>query len=215
MTDTAERASVWAGLVAPVMAFLGVLSATLVSPSFSWTEHALSQLGGPTGPVATDLTRLLFNGGLVAGGVVALGFGVALLRAARNRLELVGIGLFGLTALAMALIGVFPTPQPTHFLVAVSFYAVLSPALWVYGAGTLLAGERTRGGLTVGLGVLNVGAWVVWALTGEFMRPGLALPEVVGAAALAGWTFATALSVRRRLHDGDQTGLLSGPSQQR
>jgi hypothetical membrane protein len=199
MTDTVERASVWAGLIAPVLSFVGVLLATLVSPSFAWTGNALSDLGGPTGPVATDLTRLLFNGGLIAGGLVALGLGYALFLAARNLVELAGIGLFGLTSLSMALIGVFPLPQDTHFLVAVSFYVLLSLALWVYGAGNLLAGDRTRGVATVGLGVLNSGAWAVWAATGEFSRPGLALPEVVGAAALAGWTVATALWVRRRL----------------
>ncbi|RXK49192.1 DUF998 domain-containing protein [Halorientalis pallida] len=199
MTDTAERASVWAGLAAPVLSLVGVLLATLVSPSFAWTGNALSELGGPADPVATDLTRLLFNGGLIAGGVVALGFGYALLLTARNLVELAGIGLFGLTSLSMALIGVFPLPQAAHFVVAVSFYVLLSLALWVYGAGGVLAGDRTRGGVTVCLGVLNAGAWTVWVATGRVSRPGLALPEVVGAAALAGWTVATALGVRDRL----------------
>ncbi len=199
MTDAAERASVWAGLTAPVLSFAGVLLATLLSPSFAWTGNALSDLGAPTGAVATDLTRLVFNGGLIAGGVVALGLGYALYLAARNLFELAGIGLFGFTSLSMALIGVFPLPQDAHFVAAVSFYVFLSLALWAYGAGNLLAGDRTRGGVTVGLGVLNAAAWAVWTLTGAFSRPGLALPEVVGAAALAGWTVATALWVRRRL----------------
>ncbi|AQL41352.1 hypothetical protein BV210_00860 [Halorientalis sp. IM1011] len=199
MTNTVERASVWAGLLAPILSFGGLLLATLVSPAFTWTGHALSELGAPTGPVATDLTRLLFNGGLIAGGLVALGFGYALFLAARNLVELAGIALFGLTSISMAGIGVFPMPQAAHFVVAVSFYVLLSLALWVYGTGNLLAGERTRGGTTIGLGVLNAGAWAVWGLTGEFSRPGLAVPEIVGAAALAGWIVATAFSVRRRL----------------
>ncbi|MFB6084588.1 MAG: DUF998 domain-containing protein [Halorientalis sp.] len=199
MTDTAERVSAWAGLVAPFLSLGGVVLATLVSPSFAWTVNALSDLGALDGPVATDLTRLLFNGGLIAGGLVALGFGYALYLAARNLVELAGIGLFGLTTLSMALIGVFPLPRDAHTLVALSFYILLSFALWVYGAGNYLAGERTRGGVTVGLGILNAGTWAVWLSTGPFSRPGLALPEIVGALALAGWTLGTALSVRERL----------------
>jgi hypothetical membrane protein len=199
MTDTAEQVSVWAGLTAPVLSLVGVLLATVLSPSFAWTANALSDLGAPTDPVATDLTRLVFNGGLILGGIAALGFGYAMYLVARNLVELAGIGLFWLTSLSMALIGVFPLPQDAHFLVAVSFYIFLSLSLWVYGAGNFTAGDRTRGGATVGLGVLNAAAWAVWTFTGEFGRPGLALPEVVGAAALAGWTVATALWVRRRL----------------
>jgi hypothetical membrane protein len=203
MTDTAERASVWAGVIAPALSFVGLLLATLVSPSFAWTGNALSALGAPSGPVATDLTRLLFNGGLITGGLAALGFGYALLLAARNRVELAGIALFGLTSISMALIGVFPLPQPRHFVVAVSFYVLLSLGLWVYGAGNLLAGEPRRGGVTIGLGVLNAAAWALWAVTGPVSRPGLALPEVVGAAALAGWTLATAVTLRTRLGHAD------------
>ncbi|WP_336003254.1 DUF998 domain-containing protein [Halorientalis halophila] len=198
MTDTVDRLSVWAGLVAPVLSMCGVLFATVASPRFAWTEHALSELGAASGPVATELTRLTFNGGLIGGGLVSLGFGYALLRAARNRVELTGIGLFGLTAASMVLIGVFPTPRPVHFVVAVAFFVALSLAMWTYGAGNLLAGDRTRGGATIGLGGLNAAVWTVWGLTGEFVRPGIALPEIVGAAALAAWLVGTAIFVRAR-----------------
>jgi hypothetical membrane protein len=103
----------------------------------------------------------------------------------------------------MGLVGVFPQDTAPHFPVAVGFYLLLSVALWVYGAGNLLAGERRRGALTVLLGVANIGAWVAWGLTGDVTRPGLAIPEIVGAVILAGWALWTA---RRFLADQSSSG---------
>jgi hypothetical membrane protein len=199
MPDEALRVSVVAGVLAPVLTLGAIFAATLLSPSFSWTANALSNLGGKYAAVATPTTRLLFNNGLVLGGLVGLGFGPALLAARRNVVELLGTGLFGLTLGAMALIGVFPQHLDPHFTVAVGFYTLLSLAFWGYGAGNWLAGARRRGLLTVGAGVLNLSTWVVWGLTGPFTRPGLALPEIVGATAFGVWAVATARDVGRRL----------------
>lgn len=65
---------------------------------------------------------------------------------------------------------------------------------------TLAATARTRPervvavlfGLTVVLmglvfGTVNLLAWAVWAGTGPLLRDGVAIPEAVGALALAGW----------------------------
>jgi len=194
-----RRASVVAGGLAPVLTLGAILAATLLSPSFSWTANALSNLGGREAAVATPTTRLLFNDGLILGGLVGLGFGPALLAARRNVVELAGVGLFGLTLVAMALIGVFPQHRDPHFAVAVAFYVLLTLAFWTYGTGNGLAGARRRGVLTVGAGFANLTAWVVWGLTGPFLRPGLALPELVGATLFGVWAVATSLDVRRRL----------------
>jgi hypothetical membrane protein len=197
-TNGLERASVAAGFAAPVVTLGAILVATLVSPSFAWRRHALSELGAATGAVATSATRVLFNGGLLVGAVVALGFGYALLRRRRNVVELVGIGCFGLVVIAQGLIGVFALPHPFHGTVAISFFALLSVALWVYGVGNYLAGAAGRGVLTVVAGLLNVTAWVIWNATGEFARPGLALPEIVGSVLFAAWAISTALDLRSR-----------------
>jgi hypothetical membrane protein len=197
--DRLRRASVAAGALAPVLTLGAIFAATLLSPSFSWTAKALSNLGGPDAAVATPTTRLLFNNGLLLGGLVGLGFGPTLLAARRNAVELAGVALFGLTVVAMALIGVFPQHRDPHFAVAVAFYVLLSLACWTYGAGNALAGARRRGLLTAGAGVANLAAWVVWGLTGPFVRPGLALPEIVGATVFGGWAVATSVDVRRRL----------------
>ena len=148
----------------------------------------------------------MFNGGLIAGGFVGLGFGYALVGAARNRIELVGVALFGLDLVALVLIGVFPQGTDPHVPVAIAFYVLLSIALWTYGAGNVVAGDRTRGVATILAGALNGGTWVVWIVTGDLLRPGLALPETVGAALFAGWAIGTSLDVRARLVAGRTAG---------
>lgn len=195
METTAERASAWAGVASPAVALGTMLLATLLSPEFAWTGNALSNLGGaggPENPASTTLTRLLFNGGLILGGLFGLAFGYVLLRRARNLVERLGVLAFGASITAMGLVGVFPQDTDPHFPVAVAFYLLLSVALWVYGLGNLLAGERRRGALTVVLGFLNIGAWVAWGLGGDVTRPGLAIPEIAGALILAGWALWTA-----------------------
>lgn len=195
MTDsiqrTGERLGTVSGLLAPLIALGAIAVATLVSPTFTWTESALSDLGGPGAP-----TAWLFNGGLLLGGIVALPFALRVFTVARNRLERVGAVLFGATGVALASIGVFPIGTPQHLPAAVSFYLLLSLSLWAYGAGNALAGSRGIGALTIGLGVLNLAAWVVWALAVRSVAPGLALPEIVGAVCLGGWTAGTALRLR-------------------
>lgn len=199
MRDSLYRVSVAAGAIAPLVALGTIFAATLLSPSFAWTANALSNLGGKYAAVATPTTRLLFNNGLIVGGVVGLGFGPALLAARRNAVELLGVALFGASLVAMALIGVFPQHRDPHFAVAVAFYTLLSLSFWAYGAGNVIAGARQRGLLTVGGGVLNFLTWAVWGLTGAFTRPGLALPEIVGAMAFGVWAVATSRDVGRRL----------------
>ncbi|MFB6179436.1 MAG: DUF998 domain-containing protein [Halorientalis sp.] len=199
MADTVEHVSVVAGMAAPVVTLGAIVLATLLSPTFAWTGNALSNLGSPVTDASTPTTRLVFNGGLLCGAVVGAGFGYALLRAVRNVVELAGVGVFGLVVILMGLIGVFPQGTPEHVPVAITFYVLLSWGLWIYGVGNVRAGARERGLVTIGAGILNTGVWAVWIATGPLMRPGLAIPELVGAMLLAGWTLATALDARTRL----------------
>ncbi|MFD1587583.1 DUF998 domain-containing protein [Halorientalis brevis] len=206
MTATADRVSWGAGIVAPVVTLGAIFVATLLSPQFSWTGNALSNLGTTISTASTPTTRLVFNGGLIAGGFVGLWFGYALVGAARNRIELVGVALFGLVLVALVLIGVFPQGTDPHVPVAIAFYVLLSIALWTYGVGNVVAGDRVRGVATILAGGLNGATWAVWIATGALLRPGLALPEIVGAVLFAGWAVGTSLDVRARLGSDPAAG---------
>lgn len=186
------------GLAAAVVTLGGIALAAVVSPVFSVFTHALSDLGAAGGPVSTPTTRLLFNGGLVAGAVLGVGFAPALLAGTRNAVEVGGALLFGPTLLAMGLVGVFPVPALWHVPVAVAFFTLLTVALVGYGVGNYLAGDRRRGLATVFAGGTHGLVWLAWLLTGPAVREGLAFTELFGALVFAGWTVATVDDVATR-----------------
>lgn len=191
MTRSIERLGTASGLLAPLVTLGSIAIATTLSPTFTWAESALSDLGAPGAP-----TAWLFNGGLIIGSIIALPFGVLVFLHAYNRIEQAGAVVFGVTAVFLAAIGVFPTGTPQHFPAAVSFYLFLSISLWTYGTGNVLAGKRWLGALTICLGILNIAAWVVWAVAFQTTVPGLALPESVGAIILGAWIFGTTIRIR-------------------
>lgn len=186
-----DRLGPASGVLSPLVALGSIVLATIRSATFTWTHSALSDLGR-----AGVSTAWLFNGGLIVGGVLAVPFGVWLFGIARNRLERAGSVVFWFTGIAMAGIGAFPAGTGPHLPAAVSFYLLLSCSLWLYGAGNVLDGAWRRGVLTVALGVVNLLAWLVWAVSLQSLIPGLAIPESVGATILGGWVIVTAVERR-------------------
>lgn len=169
------------GAAAPAATLGAILAATALSPSFSWASSALSDLGRPGAPTAP-----LFNGGLLFGAVLALPFVVGVFLAGRHWLVRVGTATFGLAAVSMGLVGLFPEGHPYHFPAALSLYALVTYGLFLYGSGRVLTGAPRRGLLAVWLGVAHVTSWVAWGL-GLRVGPGLAIPETVGAAIFVAW----------------------------
>ncbi|ELZ26315.1 hypothetical protein C474_21501 [Halogeometricum pallidum JCM 14848] len=179
-----------AGPLGAVVALAGIAVAVALSPSFSWTASALSDLG------VDPRTSLPFNGGLLVGGCLALGYVPALRDASRTV-----AATYALCAVAMAGVGAFPSDQPLHYPAAVSFFVLLAATLALDGAR-----RRTTatGRVSLLLAVVSVAAWPLWGLSG--LGPGIAVPELVGALSLAAWVVALAppaplrprLSRRRR-----------------
>jgi hypothetical membrane protein len=188
MRPSLERAGTWLGVVALGVSGLGIAAAIVLAPWFSWTGNALSDLG-----VRGETSAPVFNYGLIAGGLLGAGFAVRLRSDAPGSLGRAGVGIFALSFLSLALIGVFPTPHPYHFPVSVGFFALFTYGLFVYGSGEALAGRVRHGIGTVWLGVTHVTVWVVWGVAGT---DGLAIPETVGALLLGIWVVATTRRLR-------------------
>lgn len=176
------------GGAAVAVTMVAILVATVVSPAFSWTENALSNLGVTETAAGTGLTVVLFNGGLILGGLLGLGFAVALARAAISLAGRATALSFGLAVVLMALVGVFPQNTSPHFPVALGFYLLISVTLWLDGLTALGQGWRQRGMDAVSLGTANLVGWLVWGLTGPPTRAGLAIPEIWGALLFSAWT---------------------------
>jgi hypothetical membrane protein len=192
--DRLLRAGTVAGPAGVAVSLGSILVATTLTPAFSWTGSALSDLGAPGAPYAA-----VFNGGTVLGGVLGAVFvarvGVALSRAGLPTREPgrvgrdgdagragapVGVaagpdpvatvaawgGLLALAVATLALVGVglFPVGDPRHGPVSVAFFVALAYGLLLVGTGQALAGAVRRGLATAWLGVVAASAWLVYAL---------------------------------------------------
>ena len=174
MTAGDSPAARLAGPAGAVFTSSTILAATFLSPTFSWTESALSDLG-----VAADpLVALLFNGGLVGGAAVGLAYALAL----RPHSSPLGVG-YALSLLAMALVGVFPAGTEPHFPAAIAFF-LLAPATVTFDGWRRRASPTGRVSLLLAAG--HVAGWILWSYG---IRPGdgFALPELGGVVMFGAW----------------------------
>lgn len=185
-----RRIGTWCGLAAPAIGLGSVLLATLLAPWFSWTGNALSDLGHPA-----RATAPLFNGGQGVAGLLALAFAARLWTDAGGWLRRGALAVLAASFVSLVGVGAFPETTDLHFPASVAFFVTLTYGLWLYGSADALDGAPRRGVVTVWLGVANVTAWVVYAALEPF--DGVAIPELVGAVALAAWAVPTALRTRR------------------
>lgn len=186
------------GVVAAAVSLASLLLATMLSPSFEWTGNALSNLGVAGTDAGTPTTALLFNGGLVVGALLGLVFAYYLWTCAENRGKRTVAVLFALTLVAMGAIGVFPQGTALHVPAAVAFFVLVTVTIWADAVVVGGTEEGLRGAVATWLGAANVAAWIIWAATGPIRRPGLALPEIVGALVFAIWILSTAIRLSRR-----------------
>jgi hypothetical membrane protein len=204
-----RETAIESGLVAPVIALVGIVLATLVDPSFSWMDSALSHTGElpPGRSISLDLlvdrpSFLLFNGSLIAAGLGGLPFAWLLYDEAEHPLKRSGAATLGIALVSLAAVGVFHLPHGWHAPAAIVHFIATMGFLWLYGLGLAETGELQRGAVATGLGFVVLGTWLVWT----FAMPdaGIAIPEFVGALALGGWVVLAAL---RKLEDSERAAV--------
>lgn len=191
--DAIDRALTWSGAAAVVVSFSAILVATTLTPWFSWTGNALSDLGAPGEPYAA-----VFNWGLIAGGLLGTLFVLRVALESDRPAEWVGSAVLLVATGSLAAIGAFPVDHPFHGPAALSHFVSLTYGLVAYGSADALGGRARTGVATVWLGMANATAWLVWALlaVGEGSAPGVAIPEFVGALAIAGWVYPATRRIR-------------------
>ena len=176
-----QRVPAVLGIAAVVASFGGTVYSMFAAPWFSLFVHALSDMGA-----RGAVTAPIFNGGLLVGGTLGIGFVAALLLDIEHPIRAAG-AIFGILAMMfMALVGVFPLPHPLHGVVAIPFFVCLSLAVLLWGGGDYAAGREVRGLIFVLFGVLHLVSWAWWAIFPWF-PPGIAIPELVGAGGFALW----------------------------
>jgi hypothetical membrane protein len=114
------------GLLLPIIFSLVMLISILQNQWFSWTEHAVSDLG------KADASPLIFNNGLIIIGIFLLIFSLGLIKSfEKNRGPII---IFMCSFLLMA-IGLFPVPNILHEPFSMLFFISFSIAFLAIGIG--------------------------------------------------------------------------------
>jgi len=167
----------YSGIVAGLVYWLFVAWSISRNRWFSFFQNALSDLGDP----AKASAPWIYNYGLIVGSAFLLLFSFYLIAASNNRLQTIGGAYISISAIFMALIGVFHEGTGPHVFVSVYFFVQFFVGALLY----CLGGGRMRG-LSVTLFLLAiVGTLVPW--------PSTALVEAYEIALVMGFTVMMAL----------------------
>ncbi len=130
-----------AGFLGPLIALLSILVAVLLSPGFSWQSNPLSDLGSW---FRTDLGNLqilsavVFNGGLIVGGLLLLYFTVSFFRMLNDWPTKIAMIAFMAMCIFLTSVGVFSEDFPLpHVLAALGFFLSIPTALGLTGLSWL------------------------------------------------------------------------------
>jgi hypothetical membrane protein len=172
-----------AGLVTPFLTFGLILSAIASWPPFNWSNNALSDLG-----VQSGNTALLFNSGLVIGGLLFLISATGLFPfISKKVVGKVGAAVLVLATVSMIGIGIFnENYSPTHYILSVAFFMLFPIAMLVLVGAFWIEGKRKLSLFTLAMALV---AGVVWGLQLAIRYvPNVAIPEFVSGLFGAAWT---------------------------
>jgi len=123
-TGTTKLAGI-CGILLPFVFFTGILIAISYSPWFKWTNNALSDLG------VKGSSALIFNNGLIFGGLLAFIFSIGLIKILSNK---IGAYILAIGSLALIGAGLFPITMYTlHYIMSAIFFSSLTIGLLIIG----------------------------------------------------------------------------------
>ncbi len=164
------------GLVAIIVAWIIIAASWYINPWFRLLEHAFSDLGG------IDANKpWLYNYGLIATGLLVVGYSIGLYSLSREKMEVVGASFVFIAGLFLALIGVYPSGTRPHVFVSSWFFIQMDLAIIAIGIGLAKRGS-TLGRYVAAIGVLSPVLFVVveWLIG----WPSVALAEAYGILAI-------------------------------
>ena len=164
------------GLVAPFFGFGMVFLSIWVSPWFSWTGNALSDLG------AEGFGSILFNMGLPMTAALMMMFGTGLYEMMKgDTVGQIGCGSYLLGCVFLIGIGVANiTIEPWHWYMSVGFFVTMPLSVAVIGLFCFRRRMRFYSLLAWGTALLAAGIWFLpWSA--------VAMPEALSAAYVSVW----------------------------
>jgi hypothetical membrane protein len=153
-----------------------IFAAILVSPWFSWTGNALSDLGN----IGSNSSPI-FNGGLIVSGIIIAIFPLGLrAKSKTNTLEHVGTLALLVAAIALIGVGIFPENYILeHIITAGTMFLLNTVGLFLFGIAFLQRESmKTLGLASIILAVASAVIWVpIWG-------QGIAIPEMIASVAV-------------------------------
>jgi hypothetical membrane protein len=187
------------GIVGPLITYIFIAIAILLSPWFSWITNALSDLGNI---VTHTASAPVFNYGLMIGGVVMGLFAIGTVLEVKSNI----MGLLGALTLVSSAIGIFFVGVfPENFLLphAISaftyFISIIVGSLFFGVAYVTRNSTKILGIFILALGI--VAAAGLFLLPFVIQLPGAAIPEMIGSLAQYIW----AILICARLLSGKDT----------
>ncbi|MEM3597052.1 MAG: DUF998 domain-containing protein [Candidatus Bathyarchaeia archaeon] len=169
------------GILTPIIAFTCISAAIALYPPFSWVDNALSDLGVVEGAVS-----MIFNGGLMVSGILALAFAIGVQNYLNNSIiGKIGAFLFALDAIALIAIGAFPENTAPHFPASVAFFMLFPVAMLFIGAVLTKKSEKTMAVFSFLAAIFSIAIWIFQYNVG--FGKGVAIPETLTAIAVSAW----------------------------
>ncbi len=176
------RAGAICGLVAPFITYACILLAIASYAEFNWITNALSDLG-----IVPGATMIIFNGGLITGGILFLIFALVLVSfVGKDIVGRVGASILVLACIALISVGIFNEHfKPTHYLVSVALFVFLPISLLVLAGAFWRGGDKRFSVFTLAIGLAAAIPWVL-QFTIHYVSH-VAIPEFVSGLAGAIW----------------------------
>ena len=147
----------WSGFAGGLIYWLFVAWSVTQNPWFSFWRNALSDLGG-----ANANSPWIYNAGLVVTSFFVLTFAVYLVLTALNKPQTVGGSYVSVSAIFLALIGVFHEGTRPHGFVSTYFFVQFFMGALIYGLGS---GRKVKVASLVLFALAVIGAFFKWPST--------------------------------------------------
>ena len=141
----------YGGILAGLVYWLFVAWSISRNPWFSFFHNALSDLGDP----AKASSPWIYNYGLIVTAIFVFLFSLYLILASGNKLQTVGGAYISISALFLALIGVFHGGTRPHVFVSTYFFVQFFLGALLYGLGSERKAIRYGSGLFFLLALLG------------------------------------------------------------
>ncbi|MFX1362692.1 MAG: DUF998 domain-containing protein [Promethearchaeota archaeon] len=168
------KTAAYLGIIGPIWALVSIFISIALSPWFSWTNNALSDLGN----YATSSVAILYNSGLIIAAICAMIFALGLY--AKERQKIAGkIGIVFLFVTAISLLGVAVFSEDfgsIHYYFSVALFALFIITCFILGTHYFsVVKTKWLGILSFIIAIISIAGWVIqWTIS---WGPGVAIPE--------------------------------------